>query len=59
VIPRAYLAIAAPEVDALREAALQVARRNNLDEGYLRIVLTRGAGRWAFATWTSSARLRW
>jgi len=39
-----YLAIAAPEVDALREAALQVARRNNLDEGYLRIVLTRGAG---------------
>ena len=39
-----YLAIALPRPDVLRDAALEIARRNGLDEGYLRIVLTRGAG---------------
>lgn len=40
----AYLAIACPEQTVLRDAALETARTNGLEEGYLRIVLTRGAG---------------
>jgi len=39
-----YLAIAPPERDTLRDAVLDIARRNALDEGYLRVLLTRGAG---------------
>jgi branched-chain amino acid aminotransferase len=39
-----YLAIEAPEASVLRDAALETARRNGLREGYLRMVLTRGAG---------------
>ena len=39
-----YLAIKAPDHSVLREAALQTARRNELREGYLRMVLTRGSG---------------
>lgn len=39
-----YLAIAAPGRNELRNAVLDTARRNELKEGYLRVVLTRGAG---------------
>lgn len=39
-----YLAIAMPEHAIVRDAALETARRNALEEGYLRMVLSRGAG---------------
>jgi branched-chain amino acid aminotransferase len=39
-----YLAIRTPDVDVLRDAALETARRNLLRDGYLRMVLTRGSG---------------
>lgn len=39
-----YLGIAYPENGGLRAAAIETARRNGLVEGYLRILLTRGAG---------------
>jgi len=39
-----YLAIAAPERSVMREAVLQTASTNDIEEGYLRVVLTRGAG---------------
>jgi branched-chain amino acid aminotransferase len=39
-----YLAIAPPDHAALKDAVLLTARRNDLREGYLRIVLSRGAG---------------
>jgi len=39
-----YLAIAAPDRKTLRSAILAIARRNELSEGYPRVVVTRGAG---------------
>jgi branched-chain amino acid aminotransferase len=39
-----YLAIAAPDGKALASSILDTARRNDLTEGYLRVVVTRGAG---------------
>jgi branched-chain amino acid aminotransferase len=39
-----YLAIDCPDESVIREAVFQTARKNELDEGYLRIVLSRGAG---------------
>jgi branched-chain amino acid aminotransferase len=39
-----YLRIDAPGREDILAAVLETARRNSLDEGYLRVVLTRGAG---------------
>jgi branched-chain amino acid aminotransferase len=39
-----YLAIAAPDRSVVRDATIETARRNALAEGYLRVLLTRGAG---------------
>lgn len=39
-----YLAIECPSEDELRTATMETARKNELDEGYLRVVLSRGAG---------------
>lgn len=39
-------------LDELREAVLETIRRNNLTDGYVRLVVTRGVGNLGLAPWT-------